>query len=98
MECTEILDRIAAIRDAVNAANPAIIRRLIVEEHLHVQASHRRSLFGWLINKLRRKLLFEVERGLAPVLARQREINLRLLKELEAIRETLAQNDHDQPR
>jgi len=98
MERKEILDRIAAIRDEVNAANPAILRRLMVEEHLHVQASHRRSLFGRLINRLRRKLLFEVERGLAPVLARQREINLRLLKELEAIRETLAQNDHDQPR
>ncbi len=98
MESTEILDRIAAIRDEVNAANPAIIRRLIVEEHLQVLASHRRSLFGRLITMLRRKLLFEVDRGLAPLLARQREINLRLLKELEAIRETLAQNDDDQPR
>ncbi len=98
MERTEILERIAAIRDEVNAANPEIIRRLIVEEHLHVQPSHRRSLLGRLANGLRRRLLFEVERGLEPVLARQREINLRLLKELEAIRSTLDRQDHDQPR
>lgn len=98
MERTEILERIAAIRDEVNAANPEIIRRLIVEEHLHVQPSHRRSLLGRLVSGLRRKLLFEVERGLEPVLARQREINLRLLKELEAIRSILDRQDHDQPR
>lgn len=96
MERKEILARIEAIRDEVRAANPAIIRRLIVEEHLHVQVSSRRSLAGRLVNKLRRRLLAEVEIGLRPLLDRQREIHLRLLKELESLREELARHDHEQ--
>lgn len=97
MERPEILARIAAIRDEVSASNIETIRSLLAEKHLHVEISSRKFLYGKLINKLRQKLMFEVERGLEPVLARQREINLRLLKELEAIRAALAQKDHDDP-
>lgn len=96
MERHEILARLDAIRDEVRAANPGIIRRLIVEEHLHVQVSSRRSLAGRLVNALRRRLLAEVELGLRPLLDRQREINLRLLKEVESLREELARHDHGQ--
>ncbi len=96
MERNEILARLDAIRAEVRAANPGIIRRLIVEEHLHVQVSSRRSLAGRLVNALRRRLLAEVELGLRPLLDRQREINLRLLKEVESLQEELARHDHGQ--
>ncbi len=96
MERNEILARLDAIRDEVRAANPGIIRRLIAEEHLHVQVSSRRSLAGRMVNALRRRLLAEVELGLRPILDRQFEINLRLLKELESLREELTRHDHGQ--
>lgn len=86
-----MLARIAAVKAGVDAANPDIIRRLISGQGIFVQTSHRASLPGRLINGIRRKLLFEVERGLEPALERQREINLRLLKEIEALKAALEQ-------
>jgi hypothetical protein len=94
MERTEMLARIAAVKAEVDAANPDIIRRLITEHRIHVQTSHRTSLLGRLINSIRRKLLFEVERGLEPMFERQREINLRLLKEIEALNTALEHKEH----
>ena len=91
---TEMLARIAAIKAEVDAANVDIIRRLIAERRIHVQTSHRASLPGKLINGLRRKLLFEVERGFEPVFERQREIDLRLLKEIETLKAALEQKGH----
>ncbi len=93
MERAEIVARIAALKADVDASNPDIIRRLIngTGHHIFVQTSHRASLPGRLINGLRRKLLFEVERGLEPALERQREINLRLLKEIETLKAALEQ-------
>lgn len=84
-----MLARIAAIKTEVDAANVDIIRRLITEHRIFVQTSHRASLPGRLINGIRRKFLFEVERGLEPAFERQREINLRLLKEIEALKAAL---------
>jgi hypothetical protein len=94
MERTEMLARIAAIKAEVDASNPEIIRRLIAERRIHVQTSHRASLPGKLINGIRRKLLFEVERGFEPVFERQREIDLRLLKEIEALKAALEQKGY----
>jgi hypothetical protein len=94
MERTEVLARIAAIKAEVDAANPDIIRRLITGHRVFVQTSHRASLPGRLINSIRRKLLFEVERGLEPTFERQREINLRLLKEIEALKVALEQKGY----
>jgi hypothetical protein len=94
MERTEILARIAAVRTQIDAVNHDIICRLITEHRIHVQPSHRTSLLGRLINRTRQKLLFEVERGLGPMLEQQREINLRLLKEIEALKEALEQKEH----
>jgi hypothetical protein len=94
MERAEILARIAAVKTQVDAVNHDIIRRLITEHRIHVQPSHRTSLLGRLINRMRQKLLFEVERGLGPMFEQQREINLRLLKEIEALKEALEQKEH----
>jgi hypothetical protein len=94
MEREEMLARLAAIKTEVDAANVDIIRRLIAERRIHVQTSHRASLPGRLINGLRRKLLFEVERGFEPVFERQREIDLRLLKEIETLKAALEQKGH----
>jgi len=94
MERAEILARIAVIKTEVDAVNHEIIRRLITERRIHVQPSHRASLLGRLINRIRQKLLFEVERGLGPMFDQQREINLRLLKEIEALKATLEQKEH----
>lgn len=92
-----MLARIAALKADVDASNPDIIRRLIngTGHGVFVQTSHRASLPGRLINGIRRKLLFEVERGLEPALERQREINLRLLKEIEALKAALEQKRND---
>lgn len=95
MERSDILARIEVLREEVEASNPDIIRRLIAENRFFVQKSHRASLTGKAVNFLRRRLLFEVERGIEPILSRQREINLRLLKEIENLRATLAQKDHE---
>jgi hypothetical protein len=94
MERAEILARIAAIKTEIDAVNHDIIRRLIAEHRIHVQTSHRASLLGRLINRMRQKLLFEVERGLGPMFEQQREINLRLLKEIEALKAALEQKEH----
>ena len=94
MERTEILVRIAAVKTQVDAVNHDIICRLIAEHRIHVQTSHRTSLLGRLINRMRQKLLFEVERGLGPMFEQQREINLRLLKEIEALKAALEQKEH----
>ncbi len=93
MERAEILARIAALKADVDASNADIIRRLIdgTRNGIFVQTSHRASLPGRLINGIRRKLLFEVERGLEPTFERQREINLRLLKEIENLKAALEQ-------
>ena len=91
-----MLARIAAIKAEVDAANADILRRLIAgdERGIFVQKSHRTSIPGRLINRVRRKLLFEVERGLEPVFERQREVNLRLLKEIETLQAALEQKEH----
>lgn len=94
MERAEILARIAAVKTQVDAVNHDSICRLITERRIHVQPSHRASLLGRLINRIRQKLLFEVERGLGPILEQQREINLRLLKEIEALKAALEQEGH----
>ena len=94
MERAEILARIAAIKTKVDAVNHDIIHRLISEHRIHVQTSHRTSLLGRLINRMRQKLLFEVERGLGPMFEQQREVNLRLLKEIETLKATLEQKGH----
>lgn len=88
-----MLARIAAIKAEVDAANPDIIRRLIAGtgHPIFVQRSHRASVPGRLVNGIRRKLLFEVERALEPAFERQREINLRLLKEIETLKAALEQ-------
>jgi len=94
MERAEILSRIAAIKTEIEAVNHDIIRRLITEHRIYVQTSHRASWLGRLINRMRQKLLFEVERGLRPMFEQQREINLRLLKEIEALKSALEQKEH----
>jgi len=94
MERAEILARIAAIKSEVDAVNHEIILRLITERRIHVQTSHRASLLGRIINRIRQKLLFEVERGLGPMFDQQREINLRLLKEIETLKSALEQKEH----
>lgn len=94
MERADILARIDAIKTKVEDVNRDIIHRLIDERRIHVQTSHRTSLLGGLINRMRRKLLFEVERGLGPAFEQQREINLRLLKEIEALKAALEQERH----
>jgi hypothetical protein len=94
MERAEILARIAAVKAEVTAANSDIILSLINERGLHVQTSHRASLLGRFVNGIRRKLLFEVERGLEPAFQRQREINLRLLKEIESLKTALEKEGH----
>ena len=95
MERAEILARITAIKAEVDAVNHEIIRRLIAEDRIHVQTSHRASLLGSLINRIRQKLLFEVERGLGPKFEQQREINIRLLKEIETLKAALEKKEHD---
>jgi hypothetical protein len=91
MESKQILAKIEKIKKEIEADSCALIREKIQQRDLNLQKSGRGFLFAPLINKLRRRLLVEINHILEPVLENQKEINLRLLKEIEKIK-----NSHEQ--
>jgi hypothetical protein len=53
---------------------------------MNYQKSGRGFFMAAIINKLRRRLIVEINHILEPILENQKEINLRLLKEVEKIK------------
>jgi len=66
-----------------------ILANKIVERKFHLHRSNRNFLLKRLIEGIRRLLIKEIELILDPVLDRQKEINLRFLKEIKSIKEQI---------
>jgi len=88
MESKQILAKIEKIKKEIEADSCELIREKIQQRDLHFQKSGRGFLFAPLINKLRRRLLVEMNHIMEPILENQKEINLRLLKEIEKIKKS----------
>jgi hypothetical protein len=88
MENKEILAKIEKIKAEIEADACDLIREKIQQRDLHFQKSGRGFVFAPLINALRRRLLVEMNHVLEPILENQKEINLRLLKEIEKLKQS----------
>jgi hypothetical protein len=88
MEKKEILAKIEKIKDGIEADACDLIREKIQQREWKLQKSGRGFLLAPIINKLRRRLLVEINHMLEPILEDQKEINLRLLKEIEKIKKS----------
>jgi hypothetical protein len=88
MENKEILAKIEKIKTEIEADSCALIREKIQQRDLNLQKSGRGFFFAPIINKLRRRLLVEINHIIEPILENQKEINLRLLKEIEKIKKS----------
>ncbi len=88
MENKEILAKIEMIKNGIEADACDLIRAKIQWRDLKYQKSGRGFLLAPLINALRRRLLVEINHIIEPILENQKEINLRLLKEIEKIKDS----------
>ena len=89
MDRKEILERIDAIQKELAEDQFDIMKGKILERKFHHHKSDRKILLGRIIEKLRRRLMLEVELILEPMLENQKEINLRLLEEVRRIKKDL---------
>jgi hypothetical protein len=88
MESKQILAKIEKIKKEIEADSCDLIRGKIQQRELNLQKSGRGFLLALIINKLRRRLVVEIDHILEPILENQKEINLRLLKEVEKIKKS----------
>jgi hypothetical protein len=86
MESKQILAKIDKIKKEIEADSCALIRDKIQLREMNYQKSGRGFFMAAIINKLRRRLIVEINHILEPILENQKEINLRLLKEVEKIK------------
>ena len=86
MDREEILKKIADLQAEVAQNQFDIVAGKIVERRFHWHRSNRKFLLGKIIEKLRKKLIKEVELLLEPVLENQKEINFRFLSEIDRIK------------
>jgi hypothetical protein len=92
MEKEEILTKITEIKKSISEDNIKIIHKKILEREFHVFKPNRLRLIGKPIQTIRKRLAAEVEHVIQPILDSQKEINLRLLKEIEELKK-LVQSD-----
>ncbi len=91
MDQNEILERIDTIKKELAENQFEIIKEKILEKKFHHHKSDRKFLMGGrMIERMRRKLMLEVEMILEPMLNNQREINLRFLEEIRRIKKEIA--------
>lgn len=89
MNREEIIKKIESIRKSVEQDQFEIITNKILERKFHIHHSNRNIITKKIIERLRRRMVNEISLILEPVLERQREINLRFLKEIRRIKEQL---------
>ena len=89
MNKEEIIKKIESIRKSVDQDQFEIITDKILERKFHIHHSNRNIITKKIIESIRRRMVNEVSLILESVLERQREINLRFLKELKRIKEQL---------
>ena len=90
MDQKEIMERIDAIKTELAADQFDIIKEKILERKFHHHKSNRKLLFSRFIEGMRRRLMLEIELILEPVLDNQKEINLRLLEEIQRLKKEVA--------
>ena len=93
MDQTEILEKIAKIKQEIDQEQLDIIKEKIYERRLHLHKSHRNVFLRKIIQLFRKKLLKEVGFILEPILENQKEINLRLLRKLEQLNHLYRQQE-----
>jgi hypothetical protein len=86
MDREDILKRLERIRLELEADKTDLLRRKIMERPLHIHPSDRNPLTRKLIEKMRKRLVLELELILEPLLDNQREIHLRFLEEIERLK------------
>jgi len=89
MNRKEIIKKIEFIRKSVEQDQFEILTQKILERRFHFHRSNRNFLVKKLIEGSRKRLINEIELILEPVLDRQREINLRFLKEIKSIKKQI---------
>ncbi len=89
MNKEEIIEKIESIRKSVEQDQFEIITGKILERRFHLHHSNRNIITKKIIEGLRKRMLNEISLILEPVLERQREINLRFLKEIRHIKEQI---------
>jgi MoaA/NifB/PqqE/SkfB family radical SAM enzyme len=88
-------DKPGVPKESPASKNSAIIRQRILQREFQVSEPRRFAFMAKLIKKLRHRMAVEIAHVLEPVLENQKEINLRLLKEIEELKKTIASTDHD---
>jgi hypothetical protein len=90
MNRKEILEKIETVRMELAEDQFHILRDKILERKFHHHKSDRKWFLGRIIEGLRRKLMREIEFILEPLFDNQKEINLRLLEELNRLKKDIA--------
>lgn len=86
MQREEILERIAKIKQELSKDQYQIVIEKIAERKFQLHRSKRNIFSKRIIEKLRKKLIQELELILEPMLENQKEINMRFLEEIERLK------------
>lgn len=86
MDREEILEKIAKIKEELSQDQYQIAVEKIAERKFQLHRSKRNFFTKKIIEKLRKKLIQELELILEPMLENQKEINLRFLEEIERLK------------
>jgi hypothetical protein len=86
MDRDEILKKIAEIKQGLSLDQYQIVLEKIAERKLQLHRSKRNIFSKRIIEKMRKKLIQELELILEPMLENQKEINLRFLEEIERLK------------
>jgi hypothetical protein len=89
MNREEIIQKIESIRKSLEQDQFEIMTEKILERTFHFHRSDRNIIMKKLIERLRARLMNEIELILEPELNKQREINLRFLKEIKSIKQQI---------
>ncbi len=89
MNREEIIQKIESIRKSLEEDQFEIMTEKILERRFHLHRSNRGFIMKKLIERLRARLINEIELILEPVLDKQKEINLRFLKEIKKLKEQI---------
>lgn len=86
MDRDEILARIDRIKQELSQDQYRIVLEKIAERRFQLHRSNRNVISKKIIEKMRKKLIQELELILEPMLENQKEINLRFLEEIERLK------------
>jgi len=81
-----IIKKINLIRSEINQDSCKIIEKKALHREFKVFSPNRLKFLSKIIKRIRRRLVSEIAHILEPEFDKQREINLRLLKEIEELK------------